>query len=155
MITNKLFTALFLLGFALSFSTCSNSSTSTDAAEAETTAAEAMTETAPDPAEAWEAAKESFHDVMSATFHPAEEGDLKPLRMEAGKLASRASAWAKLPIPEAHQGKNLEAALTELNAGAKALGPIAAEGTDAELTEAIVELHDVFHKIVGLCEEHQ
>ncbi len=155
MITNKLFTALFLLGLVFSFGACSNASTSTDATEAETAAVEAMTEAAPDPGEAWEAAKESFHDVMSATFHPAEEGDLKPLRMEAGKLASRASAWARLSIPEAHQGKGLETVLAELNEGAKALGPIAAEGTDPELTEAIIELHDVFHQIVGLCEEHQ
>ena len=155
MITNKLFTAFLLLGFALSFSACSNSSTPEEAAESEAAAAEAVSEAAPTPLEEWEAARESFHDVMSATFHPAEEGDLKPLRMEAGKLASRASAWAKLPIPEKYQGEDLEAALSELQEGAKDLGPIAAEGTDGELTEAIFELHDVFHRIVGLCEEHQ
>lgn len=32
----------------------------------------------------------AFHDVMSATFHPMQEGDLNPIRSRAGEMAAKA-----------------------------------------------------------------
>ena len=37
-------------------------------------------------AENWTELK-AFHEVMSQTFHPAEKGDLKPIRARAGEIA--------------------------------------------------------------------
>ena len=36
---------------------------------------------------------EDFHGVMSKTFHPAEEGNLKPLKENAATLVAKAKAW--------------------------------------------------------------
>ncbi len=35
----------------------------------------------------------AFHAVMAGTFHPAEEGDLKPLKEKAAELQKAAEAW--------------------------------------------------------------
>lgn len=100
----------------------------------------------------WEAAKEAYHTVMSGTFHPAEEGNLEPLKEKYAELATRSQEWAALPIPENLQGKGLEEALKELETTSAAMGQVVTTGTDEEITKAIYDLHDVFHRIVGLCE---
>ena len=41
----------------------------------------------------------AFHGVMSQTFHPAEEGDLKPIRERSGELVEKAKAWKASAIP--------------------------------------------------------
>lgn len=42
----------------------------------------------------------AFHDVMSATFHPMEEGDLNPIRSRAKEMAAKAIEWANSTPPK-------------------------------------------------------
>ncbi len=100
----------------------------------------------------WDAAKEAYHEIMSSTFHPAEEGDLEPLKTRHAELAGAAKKWAELPMPEGMKGKGLEALLQKLQAGSEAIGTEVSGGSDEALTASITALHDVFHDIVGLCD---
>lgn len=139
----------FLLLAGLFLTACGNQPAEQQDANTATAEAEA-----PEVASAWDQAMEAYHDVMSGTFHPAEEGDLAPLKERSGELAKASAAWAALPVPEVHAGKGLESMMSQLQTGSAAIGELVQQGaSDEELTEAIVALHDVFHGIVGACRE--
>jgi hypothetical protein len=102
--------------------------------------------------DAWDQAMDAYHSVMSVTFHPAEEGNLAPLKERHKELADLSQSWAQVEVPEKFQGKDLENMLEELKSQSVALSEMVEGGSsDEELTDAITALHDVFHNIMGAC----
>lgn len=98
----------------------------------------------------------SFHGVMSQTFHPAEKGDLKPIKMRSEEMKEKAAILAKSKAPEEFQTDQIKNAVTRLKVDSKKLHKIVKnKKSDAEITKAITDLHDVFHEIVGLCKDEQ
>lgn len=96
----------------------------------------------------------TFHGVMSTTFHPAEEGDLKPIRTRSGEMVEKATALAKSKVPTEFNTPAILAAVKNLRSGSKSLHKLVKkQGSDAEVTKSITALHDVFHEIVGLCQD--
>ncbi|NNF36186.1 MAG: hypothetical protein HKN68_18920 [Saprospiraceae bacterium] len=58
-------------------------------------------------------------------------------------------------IPETLDGKLLSEKLEKLFVDSSILGELVkGGGSDDDLKKAIYALHDVFHGIVGLCDEH-
>ena len=103
----------------------------------------------------WDDAKEAYHHSMSSTFHPAEEGDLEPLKETYNELAVNAKNWLATPVPENLSQKELKVLLKKLDKESGKIGKLVEKGaSDEELKVAIYALHDVFHDIVGLCQEH-
>jgi hypothetical protein len=49
--------------------------------------------------EKWPAIKE-FHEVMSQTYHPAEEGNFAPIKARSEEMISKASLLLKSDIPQ-------------------------------------------------------
>lgn len=95
-----------------------------------------------------------FHDVMSTTFHPAEEGNLAPLREKAGLLVERAEAWKKSAVPEGYNREKTPDTLKRLVKQCKKVKKGVKKGkTDAELTAMITTAHDIFHEIMEKCRE--
>lgn len=95
----------------------------------------------------------AFHSVMSQIFHPAEEGDLKPMRERSGELLEKAKAWKASAIPDDYGDvKGIEESLSALVEGSAKLDErIKAGAKDEEVLKDLGALHDVFHTIVGLC----
>jgi len=95
----------------------------------------------------------AFHAVMSQTFHPAEEGDLKPIRERSGELVEKAKAWKASAIPADYTDvKGIQESLNALVDGSIKLdAKIKAGAKDEEIVKDLSALHDVFHTIVGLC----
>ncbi|MBK6948606.1 MAG: hypothetical protein IPH16_11625 [Haliscomenobacter sp.] len=110
----------------------------------------ASTAAASDPLmTAWNKNLDGFHAVMSSTFHPAEEGNLAPLKANAATMAEKAASWAKAELPSGMKGKGVEAILKNLADGSKNLADmVKANASDQALTDAITKLHDVFHGIM-------
>ncbi|HRG22236.1 MAG TPA: superoxide dismutase [Saprospiraceae bacterium] len=101
--------------------------------------------------DSWTELKE-FHKVMAATFHPAEEGDFKPIRQRSGEMALKAMAIQKGKIPTTFNTPEINKALTDLVAGAEKLNKAVMKNKkDKELNQQLTALHDVFHTIQGLC----
>ncbi|MBK6622007.1 MAG: hypothetical protein IPJ00_12745 [Saprospirales bacterium] len=97
----------------------------------------------------------AFHGVMSQTFHPMEEGDFKPIRSRSGEMAEKAKAVAKSSIPAEYNSKEIVMAVKQLAKDSKKLNKLVKkDGTDAAITTSLTALHDVFHKIMGLCNDH-
>lgn len=101
----------------------------------------------------WPAIKE-FHQVMSQTFHPAEEGNLEPIKTRSEELMNKAANVLKSNIPAEFATASILASAEKLQLKSKALHKmVQAKGSDTEITKSLTELHDVFHEIVGLCSE--
>lgn len=107
----------------------------------------------------WKEQKD-FHGVMSQTFHPAEEGNLQPIKMRSAEMKAKAEAWRKSEIPADVQDKKaVKKSLNKLCKEAGKLNKSVKKGaSDAELTAQLTGMHDTFHTIVGLCnpkDEHE
>lgn len=100
----------------------------------------------------WQQQKD-FHKVMSQTFHPAEEGNLAPIKSRSGEMVRAAEAWKNSTIPADIPNKaEVKKSLKELVKGSRKLDKNVKRGvSDAELTTQLAGLHDTFHTIVGLC----
>ncbi|MEY2904599.1 MAG: hypothetical protein RJA52_615 [Bacteroidota bacterium] len=135
---------LFVFAFPFAFTFVGCQSTQTE---------EKIVETQETPAtDPWDQAMDAYHDVMSVTFHPAEEGNLAPLKERHKELADLSQSWGQVEVPEKFQGRDLENMLEELKSQSVALSEMVEGGsTDEDLTEAITALHDVFHNIMGAC----
>ncbi len=96
-----------------------------------------------------------FHTTMSQTFHPAEGGDLAPIKARSKELAQKAATLAKSSIPAAFSTPQIMEAVQQLERDSKILSRLTRKRktTDAQITQSLTALHGVFHKIVGLCRE--
>jgi len=95
----------------------------------------------------------AFHTVMSQTFHPAEEGDLHPIRERSVEMVAKAKSWQASAIPADYKDvKGIKENLAALVDGSTKLdAKIKAGAKDEEILKDLSALHDVFHKIVGRC----
>ncbi len=95
-----------------------------------------------------------FHEVMSTSFHPAEEGNLAPLREKSALLVERAIAWQKSAVPAGYIPKTTSEVLKRLVKQCKKVNKAVKKGkSDAVLTAEITTAHDVFHEIMEKCRE--
>ncbi|MFV8269816.1 hypothetical protein ACNQGP_07760 [Flavobacterium sp. GT2N3] len=103
--------------------------------------------------EKWSALKE-FHEVMSQTFHPAEEGNFTPIRARSGEIMDKAALVLKSDIPAEFRTNAILASSERLQLKSKALHKlITLNESDAVILKSITDLHDTFHEIVGLCSD--
>ena len=97
---------------------------------------------------------EAFHEVMSKTFHPAEEGKLEPIRSRSQEMVDKAVAWNSSSPPAGYDKNAVKKNLKKLVTGAKAINKLVQnKATDNEIKEQLSSLHDVFHEIVEKCEK--
>ena len=101
----------------------------------------------------WPAIKE-FHEVMSQTFHPSEEGNLEPIKTRSEELMNKAAVLLKSDIPAEFKTGAVMASAEKLQLKSKSLHKLVqSKGSDADIKKSLAEVHDVFHEIVGLCSE--
>ncbi len=101
----------------------------------------------------WPAIKE-FHEVMSQTFHPSEEGNLQPIKARSEELMNKAAAVLKSDMPEEFKTKTIFASVEKLQLLSKTVYKLVeSKASDADIKIALSDLHDVFHDIIGQCAE--
>lgn len=102
----------------------------------------------------WQQQKD-FHSVMSATWHPAEKGDLQPVKMRSMEMVSKAQAWKNAAIPSAIEDKKaVRRNLRYLVKDARLLNRKVKSGaSDAELIKQLEKTHNTYHTLVGLCKD--
>jgi hypothetical protein len=95
-----------------------------------------------------------FHDIISETFHPVEEGKFDPVKARSGELYDKADKLSKSAIPEKYDRPEIKTALKELVEKADELyRQVKKRGKEDKIKQDITAVHDTFHKIVGLCTE--
>lgn len=101
----------------------------------------------------WPAIKE-FHEVMSETFHPAEEGNLAPIKARSEEMMNKASQLLKAEIPLEFKTDAIISSAERLQIKSKALHKLVqSNAADVAIVKSITDLHDTFHEIVGLCSD--
>ncbi len=96
----------------------------------------------------------SFHSVMGKTFHPAEEGNLKPLKDSANTLLQKAISWQSSTPPKGYDAKITAPILKQLTSKCTEIKKaVSAKKNDATLTKLITEAHDIFHEIMEKCRD--
>jgi superoxide dismutase len=99
----------------------------------------------------WQELKD-FHQVMSQTFHPSEDGNLKPIKERIGEMVQKAESLTKSTIPTEFNSKEVIQVTKDLETDAKKLDKmIKVKANDEKIKLALEKLHDTFHKIIGLC----
>ena len=92
---------------------------------------------------------ETFHKVMSTTFHPAEEGKFEPIRTRSQEMLDKANAWKKSTLPEGYTKEKTAPLLKDLVKGSKKLHKMVKKNaSDKEIFEQLNALHDVFHGLM-------
>lgn len=99
--------------------------------------------------------KDEFHKVMSQTFHPAEDGNLDPIKKRSSELMEKAIKWQYSDIPaEFKDTKDIKENLKKLVDGSLILdAKIKGNAPDSTINADLTELHEVFHDIVGMCKK--
>ncbi len=94
----------------------------------------------------------NFHEVMAGTFHPSENGDLKPIRERSGELLAKAKALQSGKIPASFNTPDIKKSINDLVTGSVKLDQLVVKKADDKtITKSLSSLHDVFHTIQGLC----
>jgi len=97
---------------------------------------------------------EAFHEVMSKTFHPSEEGKLEPIRTRSQEMADKAKAWKSSSAPQGYNKKAVKKSLNALVKGANEINSLVkSRAADDILKKKLSALHDVFHEIMEKCEK--
>lgn len=99
-------------------------------------------------------AMDDFHSVMSISFHPADDGNLQPLKEKAGDLLNKAKAWQKSTVPQGYNGSLTKPILKRLVQQCNVIkNAVANNQPDAELKTLITEAHEIFHEIKEKCQK--
>ncbi|MES2543700.1 MAG: hypothetical protein V4548_02360 [Bacteroidota bacterium] len=94
----------------------------------------------------------AFHEVIAQTFHPAEEGNLKPIKERSEEVMIKAAAVLKNDIPAEFRTDTILKSAEKLQVKSKYLHKLVTEKAPNEIiVKSITDLHDTFHEIVGLC----
>lgn len=99
----------------------------------------------------WVALSE-YHELLSKTFHPTEEGNFGPIKEFSKELNSKAEALDVVTIPQEYKNQKTETTLTLLKKQTKLVNDlIQNKAPNVEIMRAFQDLHDIFHQIVMLC----
>jgi superoxide dismutase len=94
----------------------------------------------------------AFHQVMSQTFHPMEEGNLQPIKTRSAEMMQKAEALAASTPPAEFNKPEVPKAVKKLKADSKKLNDLVTKkASDEAIKKSLTSLHDTFHQIVGLC----
>ena len=97
---------------------------------------------------------EDFHTIMSATFHPSEEGKLEPIKTRSQEMVDKAIAWKQSTPPAGYDKNAVKSSLKKLVSGTKEINKLVKDkAADNVLKEKLSALHDVFHEIMEKCEK--
>ncbi len=95
----------------------------------------------------------SFHEVMSQTYHPSEEGNLNPIKTRIDEMVKNAAAL-QTNTPKEFNTPEIIASVKKIYSDSVALQKLISEKAgDETITTALKDLHDEFHKIIGLCND--
>ena len=98
----------------------------------------------------------NFHTLMSTSFHPSEEGNLKPVKAKSDSLLLSAKLWKASKVPAGFKPKETGETLTKLIKQLAELNTAVKAGKDdAALKNMIKEAHEIFHDIVEKCRDEQ
>jgi superoxide dismutase len=97
--------------------------------------------------DAWTELNE-FHEVLGATFHPSEEGNLKPIRDRSAELLKRAKDLQNGKIPASFNTPEIKKLMVDLVSECGAINQLVyINANDKILKIRLATIHEIFHNI--------
>ncbi len=94
-----------------------------------------------------------FHELLNQTFKPCEDGDFKPLKLNSQELFTKVEALEVAKIPTELKSKGIEEVLTMLKNQTKNVNELVkSKAPNAEIMRAFENVHDIYNRLVYLCE---
>lgn len=126
----------------------------TSCAKKEETKSQAVETQKPAPKlEEW-AEMETFHNVMAETFHPMEDGEMKPILTRAQEMADKAKAWQHSMPPARYEPvkDSVNFYLDKLVAESQALADmVSKKAKEDDIKKNLTALHDRYHAVSDFC----
>jgi hypothetical protein len=95
---------------------------------------------------------DSFHTVLSKSFHPTESGNFVPLKENVNLLVSNAKKWQSSAIPKGFKAPKAKPILIQLVKECMLVkSSIAANKADSILLKQINVVHETFHSFIESC----
>lgn len=99
----------------------------------------------------WNALKD-FHKVLSETYHPAEKGNLDPIKGRSSELMMQAMNLKASVIPKSIDNNQVRAKIDALVKETNALHKLVKKKMkDAVIKAKLFEVHELFHEIEEAC----
>lgn len=94
-----------------------------------------------------------YHELLSKTFHPAEDGNFDPIKNSSEDLVVKAEALDLKTMPQELRTSQLDETIAVLKKQTKMVNDLVQKkAPNAEIMRAFQNLHDVFHRIVEICQ---
>lgn len=96
----------------------------------------------------------TFHSILAETFHPAEEGDMKPIKSRSHELFQNAKLINATPFPDAYDNDVMHKEIKKLVKETDKLNALVVR--DEQNTTIMKQLnivHDIYHGIAGMCKQ--
>jgi hypothetical protein len=94
-----------------------------------------------------------YHELLSKTFHPAEDGNFDPIKNSSEDLVVKAEALDLKTMPQELRTSQLDETIAVLKKQTKTVNDLVQKkAPNAEIMRAFQNLHDVFHRIVEICQ---
>ncbi len=95
-----------------------------------------------------------YHELLSKTFHPSEDGNFGPIKEFSQELNSKAEALNVATLPQEFRNPKVESNLVILKKQTKLVNDLVKnKAPNVEIMRAFEDLHDIFHRIVLLCND--
>lgn len=94
----------------------------------------------------------AYHKMMASTFHPAEDGDFKPIKERSKEFVEAARLLNMSIIPKSFNTPEVKKTLADILKGTEEVHKLVTKkAKDAAILERLTKLHDTFHIVQGLC----
>lgn len=94
-----------------------------------------------------------YHELLSKTFHPAEEGNFDAIKNSSEDLVAKAEALDIKTMPQELRTGKLDETILLLKKQTKTVNDLVQKkAPNVEIMRAFQNLHDVFHRIVEICQ---
>jgi hypothetical protein len=95
---------------------------------------------------------DSFHTVLSKSFHPTESGNFMPLKENVNLLVLNAKKWQTSQVPQGFNAPKAKPILIQLVKECILVkSSIASNKPDSILLKQIAVVHETFHSFVESC----
>ncbi len=97
---------------------------------------------------------QAYHTSLAQTFHPAEEGDLKPIRSRSHELLANIKLVNASPIPGQFDNDVMRKTLKRMEKEADKLNALVVlQEQNATIMKQLNIVHNTFHEVVGMCKK--
>lgn len=98
----------------------------------------------------------AFHEVLAHTVHPAEEGDMEPIRTRSHELFASCKQLNIAPVPAPYNTERMRNTLKRMEKETDRLNAACVrQEQSGTIMKKLKTVHDTFHEVMGMCDDNK